>query len=87
MTRHAQRSERAGGGKHFAPRSASPHRADCAPTSLKPLNAAHAAAIAKANGAPRGLRKLRGRELVIFLRDQMRRDLGLKPIKSRRRAA
>lgn len=44
-------------------------------TSCQPLNAEHARLIARANGAPRGERRDRSRELVEFMRQQIEADL------------
>lgn len=43
--------------------------------SCLPLNAEHARLIARANGAPRGKRGERSRELVEFMRQQIEADL------------
>lgn len=43
--------------------------------SCLPLNAEHARLIARANGAPRGQRQARGRELVDFMRRQIEADI------------
>lgn len=55
--------------------------ADSVKTSTKPFNADHARLIVRANGAPKGQRTARQHELTGKVCLEMRRALGLRPVK------